>query len=103
MHEVHVFVATATAGPGNGYGYAAGDRHALVIFSRQHPGSDHDCGAAEDRAQALAWREVALHRACTLTPEKLDGMDQLLVDCYREAREHGSAVLAYADPVETRH
>ena len=95
--EVHMFLAKASALSGNESAYPVGERHAMLVFICQEKGTDHDWGRAEAAINDALWENIEFSKAGTLSPENLNGRDQLFVDCYECALFKGSAILIYSD------
>jgi len=95
--EIHIFLAIASALEGNDFGYPEGERHAMLVFTSQEVGTDHDWENAEAIVKGNNWAEIEFTKAGTLSPDNVKGKDQVLVDCYEEALLGGSALLVYSD------
>jgi hypothetical protein len=97
-HEIHMFSAVAEAGAG--CGFAHGERHPMLIFVRQPPGSAHDLAAAAAAANAAGWREVDITRAGTLPPDASDAMDPTVQAAYARAVDVGAGLTVFEAVVE---
>lgn len=94
--EIHMFLAVAqAAAPGR---YPLGERHPMLIFVRQAPGSEHDFAAAEAAALKAGWADVDFTKAGTLPPEAA-AADEPFRSCYAAALADGDAIMVYADAV----
>lgn len=92
-HEMHMFSAVAEAGAG--CGFPPGERHPMLIFVRQRPGSAHDLAAAAAAAGAAGWREIDITRAGTLPPDASDAMDPVVQAAYARAVETGAGLTVF--------
>jgi hypothetical protein len=99
MYEVHIFEASACATVRNEGPYRPGDRHAMLILSRQTAGTEHDHNEAERRAGESGWEDFAFQRAGTLVAENLNGKDSDFMDAYEHAMQGECSVIAYSDPI----
>jgi hypothetical protein len=94
VFEVHVFLATAEARDSVAAGCAAGERHALLVFSRQAEGEAPDEPAARKGASAAGWKAIRIERSrrlsATAVPE-----EEVLRAAFREALRDGVAVVAH--------
>ena len=95
-----MFSANGRATAGNKLGYSLGETHALLILLRQRPGSEADWVAAEIAATVRGWSELVFLEASTVPPENLTSLPERTVVAYRQAMENGSALVAFADPIE---
>ena len=100
MYEVHIFAATASATDTNIGPYRTGDRHAMLILSRQLAGTEHDWSQAELGAAEAGWTDFRFTRAGTLSAENLNGKDHHFVEAYERAMFGGYGVVVYRDPLE---
>lgn len=91
--EIHMFSAVAEAGAG--CGYPPGERHPMLIFVRQRPGSPHDLAAAAAAAKAAGWREVDITRAGTLPPDAGDAMDPVVKAAHERAVHAGAGLTVF--------
>jgi hypothetical protein len=78
--------------------YPAGERHALLIFSRQPEGSEPDWILAEFHANNAGWSNVELQDSSVIDPEKLDS-EPLARESYEDATARGS-LLVFSDACE---
>ena len=92
-HEIHMFSAVAEAGAG--CGFPPGERHPMLIFVRQSPGSEHDLSAAAAAATHAGWHEIDITRAGTLPPDAADAMDPTVLAAYRRAVEGGAGLTVF--------
>ena len=99
MYEVHIFSASARATANNDGAFKLGDRHPLLIMSRQPLGTDHDLAEAERRAAESGWEDFRFERAGTLIAENLNGKGQDFVEAFEHAMFGGCSVIAYRDVV----
>jgi hypothetical protein len=97
-HEIHMFSAVAEAGAGCGFPH--GERHPMLVFVRQRPGSPHDLAAAAAAAAAAGWGEVDITRAGTLPPDAADAMDPTVLAAYARAVESGTGLTVFEAVVE---
>ncbi|WP_171160115.1 hypothetical protein [Usitatibacter palustris] len=100
MYEVHVFRGKATVGEENSLGYAPGGRHAIIVFSRQARGEDHDFALATERAVDGGLAKVVLDRGGTLLPEAVNSMSPQFGSAFENALDGGFGVIVYEDPIE---
>jgi hypothetical protein len=100
VHEAYVFSANGRAAASNEFGYPSGEKHALLILLRQRPGSEADWIAAEITATVRGWYELVFSETSTVPPENLTGLRERALEAYRRAMENGSALVAFADPIE---
>jgi len=91
---VHVFLATAEARDSVAAGCAAGERHALLIFSRQAEGEAPDEPAARKGASTAGWKAIRIERSrrlpATAVPE-----EERAIAAFREALREGVSVVAH--------
>jgi hypothetical protein len=99
MYEVHLFNASAVATAVCVGAYRPGDRHAVLAFLRQAPGTDHDWDAAEGHLNSAGWAQVKFSRAGTLEAESLSGSADYLVGAYEEAALNGFGFVVYEKPM----
>jgi hypothetical protein len=95
--EVHVFFAIASALSGNKSDYPVGERHAMLLFLCQQKDTGHDLKLAEHMISNARWDNIDFRKAGFLSPESLNGKDQVFIDCYESALATGSALLVYKD------
>jgi hypothetical protein len=98
MDEVHVFRGEATVDE-NAMGYEPGSRHAVMVFSRQPAGSDHDFALAARRAEENDLREVSLESGGKVRLEAINAMPAEFAQAYGNALELGYAVIVYSEPI----
>ena len=72
MYDVNMFFGTASAMAGNEHSYPAGERHALIVFSRQLKGTEPDWSVAESLVTKKGWFDVQLEQASVVDPSALD-------------------------------
>jgi hypothetical protein len=99
MYEVNLFMGTGAALDANQDAYPAGERHALLIFSRQPQGTEPDWAAAEAIVTSKGWCDVQLQEGSLVNPHMLDS-DPDARPCYEQALVHGWALIVFSDPVE---
>jgi hypothetical protein len=93
VFEVHVFLGTGTAKRGNEGGCKAGERHSLLIFSRQSKGQAPDEANASKGAALAGWTHVKVERSMRLSPDSLPS-EATLRDAFRDALALGCSVVA---------
>jgi hypothetical protein len=98
MYEIGLFLGIAEVSEGNQLGYPIGERHALVVFSRQPEGSEPDWNLAKSHMQRCGWSDVEFEKASTLDPSALD-LEPSARSSYDAAMINGSAIIVYSDPV----
>ena len=96
MYEIQLFLATGTASDDNQFGYPAGERHALLIFSREVAGSQSNWSSAETQALEGGWFDLELQMASVVDPATLDQTDGGRAS-YEHALVHGAAIIVYSD------
>ena len=99
MPQVHIFIGSAAAGPTNRYSYPEGERHAVLIFSRQEEGTDFDWEEATGLATGRGWHDVEIKRGGIVDPGTFDDTTQHLASAYEEALSEGNAMFVYSDPI----
>ena len=99
MFDVHLFQSVAKASATTSGAYRPGDRHAMLVFIRQHRGTEHNWAEAEDGAREAGWAEISMSRAGTLSAENLNGKSQDFVGAFEHAMNGGCGLVVYADPV----
>jgi hypothetical protein len=92
-HEIHMFSAVAEAGAGCGFPH--GERHPMLIFVRQRPGSAHDLAAAAAAAGSAGWREIDITRAGTLPADASAAMDPTVKAAYARALDSGTGLTVF--------
>lgn len=92
-HEIHMFSAVAEAGAGCGFPH--GERHPMLIFVRQRPGTPHALAAAAAAATTAGWREVDITRAGTLPADAADAMDPVVKAAYTRAVDNGAGLTVF--------
>ena len=89
-----MFLATAEARDSVASGCPAGERHALLIFSRQPEGEAPDEPLARKGASNAGWKSIRIERSrrlpATAVPE-----DEILRAAFREALRDGVSVVAH--------
>jgi hypothetical protein len=99
MYEIHAFRGEATVPEGNAMGYEPGSRHAVIVFSGQAPGSDHDFALAKERAEVNGLLEVNLDEAGKLRAEAVPSMQPEMASAYQSAVEQGYGVVVYSEAI----
>jgi hypothetical protein len=99
MYEIHLFLGIATAGVENQFGYPFGERHAMLVFSRQPVGTDSDWELAASHLDGSDWTEIEWERA-TIIDAPSPNTHPTTQAAYDDALAKGSAIIAYSDPVE---
>ncbi len=101
MYEVHAFRGEATLGSGYSFDleHEPGTRHAVIVFSRQAPGSDLDFALAARLAQENGLVDVVFDDGGKLRPEAIESMPQEFANAYHAALEKGYGVVVYSEPV----
>jgi hypothetical protein len=99
MYEVHAFRGEATVDGANSHGYEAGSRHAVIVFSRQEPGSELDFALAARRAHDNGLLDVSFDDGGRLRPEAIKAMPPEFADAYQAALAQGYGVVIYSEPV----
>ena len=92
-YEIHMFSAVAEAGAGCGFPH--GERHPMLIFVRQAPGTPHAMATAAATATDAGWREVDITRAGTLPPDASDSMDPIVQAAYARAVDGGAGLTVF--------
>ena len=95
-----MFLATAEARDRAASGCAAGERHALLIFSRQAEGATPDAPLARRGASAAGWKSIRIERSRRL-PVTAAPQEPVLKAAFAEALRDGCSVVAYRSPEET--
>jgi hypothetical protein len=98
MYDVNMFFGTAAAMAGNEHSYPAGERHALLVFSRQLNGTEPDWSLAESVATNKGWFDVQLNQASVVDPSALDVEPNARLS-YEQAMTEGWALIVFSDPV----
>jgi hypothetical protein len=98
--DVGVFQGSAVSIDRHPLGYAAGERHELIVFLRQPPGDDTDPVTVESVMRHAGWRRSMLSLLFVL-PDRSPALagDETLQDSYRNALEHGAAVIVCRETV----
>ena len=99
MYEVHAFRGEATFDATNTHGYEAGSRHAVIVFSRQEPGSELDFALAARRARENGLLDVSFDDGGKLRPEAINAMPPAFANAYQSALAQGYGVVTYSEPV----
>ena len=99
VDEVHAFRGEATLEGEYTVGYEPGSRHAVMVFSRQPSGSDHDFVLAARRAVENGLHNVSLADAGKVRPEAVGAMPPEFVQAYNAALEAGYGVIIYSEPI----
>ena len=60
MYEIQLFLGIGAASEGNQFGYPVGERHALLIFSREVAGSETNWSSAKTHAREGGWFDLDL-------------------------------------------
>jgi hypothetical protein len=97
--EIHAFQGEATVDHGNTLGYEPGSRHAVIVFSRQPAGSEHDFALAARRARENGLLDVRLDSAGRLRPEALGSKPREFGHAYESALEQGYGVIVYSGAI----
>jgi hypothetical protein len=93
MFDVHVFLATGAA-TAESAGCRIGDRHELLIFSRQPIGESPNRSLAVKGAKDAGWADVEIERSKRLPSGAAPG-DAVLQEAFGEALAEGCAVVAH--------
>src|SRR6185369_6222892 len=93
VFEIHVFLAAAVAKDSIAAGCPAGERHSLLIFSRQPEGEEPDARLARKSASAAGWSSIKLERSKRM-PVTAALQEAVLRTAFREALKDGSSVVA---------
>jgi hypothetical protein len=101
VFEVHVFLGTGTAKRGNEGGCKAGERHSLLIFSRQPEGQAPDEAHAGKGAALAGWTQVKVERSMRLSPGSMPS-EATLRDAFRDALALGCTVVADRRALDSR-
>jgi hypothetical protein len=99
MYEVHIFEAEASVTDANVGPYCIGNRHAMLIFSRQAVGTEHDWQAAEENTRKSGWGDFSFQRAGTLIAENLNGKSSEFREAFEHALSQGCGIIVYRDPL----
>ncbi len=99
MYEVHAFRGEATVDAANTLGYEAGSRHAVIVFSRQEPGSELDFALAARRAHENGLLDVSFDDGGRLRPEAINAMAPEFTNAYQTALAQGYGVVIYSEPI----
>lgn len=100
--DIGVFQGSAVSLDHHPLGYAAGERHEVIVFLRQPRGNDTDSLALEKLMRHAGWRKSLLSLLFVLSNPSdapSDALanalerDETLHDSYRNALEHGAAVI----------
>lgn len=92
--DIGVFQGSAVSLDHHPLGYAAGERHEVIVFLRQPRGDDTDSLAMEKLMRHAGWRKSLLSLLFVLSnPSNALERDETLHDSYRNALEHGAAVI----------
>lgn len=94
VFEVHVFLATGTAKDSKGAGCVAGERHSLLIFSRQPEGEQPDERLARKGASATGWTAIRIERSKRLSVT-VQPQEPVLREAFAEALKDGFSVVAH--------
>ena len=94
MAEVHMFAAAGIAAPGNPL-HPAGERHELLLFLPQLPGTDHDWEAAKSALLEAWWTDVSFDRATIAANDLSSIADQGLRDAIAHAAQGDSSIVVY--------
>jgi len=97
--ELHVFLGTAEARDSVASGCAVGERHSLLVFSRQPEGEAPDEALARKGASAAGWKNIRLERSKRL-PVTAEPQDEVLRSAFREALKEGCSVVAHRRKVD---
>lgn len=84
---------------GNEHSYPVGERHALLVFSRQPEGTEPDWLAAEAIVTSKGWFDVQLQEGSLVNTTMLD-CDPDARPCYEQAMIHGWALIVFSDPLQ---
>jgi hypothetical protein len=98
MYDVNLFFGTAAAMAGNQHSYPVGERHALLVFSRQPKGTEPDWLAAESIVTSKGWLDVQLQQASTVDPSTLD-VEPDARPSYEQALTDGWALIVFSESV----
>jgi hypothetical protein len=101
MYEIHLFLGTASAGKENKFAYAPGERHAVLVFSRQPIGTEHDWQFAASHLEGAGWTHIELQRAKNMDAPNLN-TDPTFSTAYEKALAQGGTVIVYTDPVDAQ-
>lgn len=99
MDEVHAFRGEATLDGEYTLGHAPGSRHAIMVFSRQPAGSDHDFALAARRAEENGLLAVTLESGGRVRPDAVATMPAEFARAYNSALEQGYGVIVYSEPI----
>ncbi len=103
MYEIHVLQATAAAIAGN-ESYPLGERHAIMILSRQAEGEEPNYQLAAERAFSSGWDDFEFDatRTLAIAPEKVSLVqDEIFVQALNHALSNEAAVIVYTDPIDS--
>lgn len=98
-NEVQMFLGEASAGRNNPQGYPVGERHSIIVFSRQAKGAEPDWAAATDYVEKGGWLAVDLQKAAAVDPSTLERN----VDgkrAYNEAMMNGRSMIVFSEPLK---
>jgi len=100
VYEVHIFAATASATDTNIGPYRTGDRHAMLILSRQLAGTEHDWSQAELGAAEAGWTDFRFTRAGTAICGESEWEGPSFCRSLRTRDVWWVRVVVYRDPLE---
>jgi hypothetical protein len=91
--EIHMFMAIGRATEGTRY--PPGERHPILIMTRQLAGTGHDWDAAGEIAEKAGWTELDFTKAGTLPADAGEQTQEPFHSCHVAAQRDGGSLLVY--------